>query len=38
MPAVTAVALIAIGLGTLAIRWHDAGRPQHCTLCHERST
>jgi sulfite exporter TauE/SafE len=38
MPAVTAVALIAIGLGTLAMRWHDAGRPQHCTLCHEGST
>lgn len=25
MPAVTAVALIAIGLGTLALRWRDAG-------------
>jgi sulfite exporter TauE/SafE len=38
MPAITAVALIAVGLGTLAMRWHDAGRPQHCSLCHERST
>jgi sulfite exporter TauE/SafE len=25
MPAVTAIALIAIGLGTLALRWRDAG-------------
>jgi sulfite exporter TauE/SafE len=38
MPAITAIALIAVGLGTLAMRWHDAGRPQHCSLCHERST
>lgn len=38
MPAITAVALIAVGLGTLAMRWHDAGRPQGCSLCHERST
>ena len=38
MPAITAVALIAVGLGTLAMRWHDAGRPQHCSLCHESST
>ncbi len=34
MPAVTAVALIAVGLGTLALRWRDAGATQvqtpHC--------
>jgi uncharacterized protein len=34
MPALTAVALIAIGLGTLALRWRDAGTQQveapHC--------
>jgi sulfite exporter TauE/SafE len=34
MPAVTAIALIAIGLGTLALRWRDAGAQQvqqpHC--------
>jgi len=38
MPAVTAIALIAIGLGTLAMRWRDAGTVQvtapHCQLCH----
>jgi sulfite exporter TauE/SafE len=34
MPAITAVALIAIGLGTLALRWHDAGQATHCYLCH----
>ena len=34
MPAITAVALIAIGLGTLAMRWHDAGQAAHCYLCH----
>jgi sulfite exporter TauE/SafE len=37
MPAVTAIALIAIGLGTLAFRWRDAGVVQvmapHCH-CH----
>lgn len=38
LPAITAVALIAVGLGTLAMRWHDAGRPQHCALCHGKST
>jgi sulfite exporter TauE/SafE len=38
LPAITAIALIAVGLVTLAMRWHDAGRPQHCSLCHERST
>ncbi|HEY5944890.1 MAG TPA: sulfite exporter TauE/SafE family protein [Kofleriaceae bacterium] len=40
MPAVTAVALIAIGLGTLALRWRDAGTTQvnapHCH-CHSAS-
>ena len=40
MPIVTAVALIAIGLGTLALRWRDAGATQiahpHCH-CHEVS-
>jgi sulfite exporter TauE/SafE len=34
MPAITAVALIAVGLGTLALRWRDAGVTQvqtpHC--------
>lgn len=34
MPAVTAVALIVVGLGTLALRWRDAGTQQvetpHC--------
>lgn len=38
MPAVTAIALIALGLGTLALRWRDAGAGQvarpHCALCH----
>jgi hypothetical protein len=33
MPAITAVALIAVGLGTLALRWHDAGQATHCYLC-----
>lgn len=41
MPAVTAVALIAIGLGTLAFRWRDAGTVQvmapHCQ-CHGTSS
>jgi uncharacterized protein len=34
MPAITAIALIVIGLGTLALRWRDAGAEQverpHC--------
>lgn len=34
LPAITAVALIAVGLGTLALRWRDAGATQvqtpHC--------
>ncbi len=34
MPAITAIALIAVGLGTLALRWRDAGVTQvqtpHC--------
>ncbi len=42
MPAITAVALIAVGFGTLALRWHDAGRTQitapHCPKCHGAST
>ena len=34
MPAVTAIALIALGVGTLAARWHDAGtRRPHCSMC-----
>ncbi|HET9987806.1 MAG TPA: sulfite exporter TauE/SafE family protein [Kofleriaceae bacterium] len=37
MPVVTAVALIAVGLATLGLRWHDAGTGQitmpHCH-CH----
>ena len=33
MPAITAIALIVIGLGTLALRWHDAGQATHCYLC-----
>jgi sulfite exporter TauE/SafE len=40
MPAITAAALIAIGIGTLAMRWHDAGRSQvvapHCPHCHHQ--
>ncbi len=42
MPAVTAVALIALGLGTLALRWRDAGTAQvaapHCHHCHGASS
>lgn len=38
MPAVTAAALIVLGLGTLAMRWRDAGATQvakpHCAMCH----
>ncbi len=33
MPAITAITLIAIGVGTLALRWHDAGQATHCYLC-----
>ena len=33
MPAITAVTLIAVGVGTLALRWHDAGQATHCYLC-----
>ena len=37
MPAITAVVLIALGLGTLALRWRDAGAAEvmapHCH-CH----
>lgn len=36
MPAITAIALILVGLGTLALRWRDAGTNQvqtpHCHL------
>lgn len=36
MPAVTAIALIAVGLGTLALRWHDAGATQvEAPSCHD---
>ena len=36
MPAVTAVALIAVGLGTLALRWDDAGATQvEAPSCHD---
>jgi uncharacterized protein len=39
MPAVTAVALIAVGLGTLALRWRDAGAQQVETPhCHHHGT
>jgi sulfite exporter TauE/SafE len=38
MPAITALAVLAIGLGTLALRWRDAGTTQvtapHCPHCH----
>jgi uncharacterized protein len=41
VPVITAAALIAIGIGTLAMRWHDAGRTQveqpHCHHCHGAS-
>lgn len=33
LPAITAVMLIALGIGTLAMRWHDAGRAT-CLMCH----
>lgn len=37
MPAVTAIALIAIGLGALALRWRDAGTQQvEVPHCHQR--
>lgn len=42
IPAITAAALIAVGIATLAMRWHDAGRQQvtapHCPSCHGAST
>jgi sulfite exporter TauE/SafE len=38
MPAITAIAVLALGLGTLAVRWRDAGTTQvtapHCPHCH----
>jgi sulfite exporter TauE/SafE len=38
MPAVTAVALIALGLGTLALRWRDIGATQVETPhCHQHA-
>jgi sulfite exporter TauE/SafE len=42
MPAITALAVLAIGLGTLAVRWRDAGTTQvvapRCSHCHGRSS
>jgi sulfite exporter TauE/SafE len=42
MPAITAIALIAIGVATLAMRWRDAGRSQvetpHCAHCPGKMT
>lgn len=36
IPAITAIVLIALGLGTLAMRWRDAGTTQVTTpSCHE---
>ena len=36
MPVVTALALIVLGLGTLALRWRDAGAAQVThPSCHE---
>jgi sulfite exporter TauE/SafE len=32
-PIVASVALIALGLGTLALRWHDAGTAAPCPRC-----
>ncbi len=38
MPVVTSIALIVLGLGTLSMRWHDAGAPGVATpSCHEVS-
>lgn len=38
IPTITAVAVLALGLGTLALRWRDAGTTQvtapHCPRCH----
>lgn len=37
LPAITAIALIAVGLGTLALRWRDAGTSQVQTPhCHQQ--
>lgn len=37
MPTVTAIALVVVGLGTLALRWHDAGVTQvEAPSCHVR--
>jgi hypothetical protein len=37
MPAVTAIALIAVGVGTLALRWRDAGAAQvEVPQCHDK--
>jgi hypothetical protein len=42
MPAITAITLLVLGLGTLALRWRDAGETQvvapHCTHCHGASS
>ncbi len=36
LPVITAVALVALGLGTLALRWHDAGATQvEAPSCHD---
>lgn len=37
MPAITAIALIAVGVGTLALRWRDAGATQvEAPHCHDK--
>lgn len=39
MPVITAIVLIALGLGTLALRWHDAGVAQVAApSCHDTET
>jgi hypothetical protein len=42
IPAITAVTVLAIGLGTLALRWCDAGTTQavapHCPHCHRSAS
>jgi sulfite exporter TauE/SafE len=37
MPAVTAIVMIALALGVLALRWHDAGSV-HCQMCYGAAT
>ena len=36
MPAITAIVMIALALGVLALRWHDAGSV-HCVMCYGES-